>query len=62
MNSCLQVKVSHIPSIYNKVSIGQVCSAVCGTFLPLFVKDGVVLVEFNGMISEVFVKEEYGKK
>lgn len=62
MDSCLQVKVSCIPTIYNHVTTGQVCSAVCGAFIPLFVEDGIVLVEFNGMLSQVFVKEEYGKK
>lgn len=61
MDSCLQVKVSCI-SIHNHVSTGQVCSAVCGAFIPLIIKDGIVLVEFNGMLSQVFVKEEYGKK
>lgn len=60
MDSCLQVSVSRIPPI--KVITGQVCSAVCGAFLPLIIMDGIVLVEFNGMLSQVFVKEEYGKE
>lgn len=60
MDSCLQVSVSLMPPM--KVIIGQVCSAVCGAFAPLIIEDGIVLVEFNGMLSQVFVKEEYGKK
>ena len=62
MDSCLQVKVSCVSSINDHIRVGQVCSAVCGAFIPLFVEDGIVLVEFNGMLSQVFVKEEYGKE
>lgn len=59
MDSCLQVSVS-CTSINKHVSTGQVCSAVCGAFIPLIIKDGIVFVEFNGMYSQVFVKKEYG--
>ena len=62
MKSCLQIKVSNVQSINNHVSTSQICSTSYSTFVPLIILDGIVFVDFNGKLAQVFVKKEYGKK
>lgn len=62
MKSCLQIKVSRLQSINDHIEVNQICSTSYGTFTPLIILDGIVFVDFNGKLAQVFVKKEYGKK